>query len=76
MAAARFSAGFDLSEVQTAFNLLEEATWSHAMDGLPTEDFGPAIALIGTVFGAGKDALARAYVANAARLHGESVDPA
>jgi len=74
VAAARFTAGFDLSEVQTAFNVLEEATWRHALAELPPGDAAVALGLIGTVLGAGKDALARGYVEHAARAHAPSMD--
>jgi hypothetical protein len=73
-AAARFTAGFDLSEVQTAFNVLEEATWRHALEGLSPVEFAFAIGLVSTALGAGKDALARAYVSHAAQVHAPSLD--
>jgi len=58
----RFAAGYDLSEVQTAFNVLEEAIWTRIIKGLPPSEYGEALGLVATVLGAGKDALARTYV--------------
>ena len=74
VAGERFGAGYDLSEVQVAFNALEEATWSRVLHGLEASDFAEAIGLISTVLGAGKDALARAYVSHAAQRHIPSLD--
>jgi hypothetical protein len=70
----RFEAGYDLSEVQVAFNALEEATWSRVLAELSPAEFAEAIGLISTVLGAGKDALARRYVARAARTQVRSLD--
>ena len=74
VAEERFTAGCDLSEVQVAFNALEEATWSRVLDGLDASDFAEAIGIISTVLGAGKDALARTYVSLAVERHTPSLD--
>lgn len=63
----RYSAGYDLAEVQTAFNVLEEAIWTHVMRTLPPAEYGEALGMISTVLGAGKDALARTYVTLASK---------
>ena len=70
----RFAAGYDLSEVQIAFNVLEEAAWRRALADLPAARAARAIGLISTVLGAGKDALARAYVSSATQAHVPSLD--
>jgi hypothetical protein len=62
VAEERFTAGFDLAEVQTAFNVLEEAIWWRIVQRLPRAEYAEAFGLLGTVLGAGKDALARKYV--------------
>lgn len=62
IAEERFHAGFDLAEVQTAFNVLEEAVWWRIVRWLPRAEYAEAFGLLGTVLGAGKDALARRYV--------------
>jgi hypothetical protein len=70
----RYVAGHDLSEVQIALNSLEEATWSHAVATLEDTELTQALALVSTVLGAAKDALARRYVLLAARSHAPSLD--
>jgi hypothetical protein len=74
VARERFEAGFDLSEVQTAFNVLEEAIWMHILKNLPPSEFGEALGLISTVLGAGKDKLARAYVSLASKSKAPSLN--
>ena len=69
IAVERYNAGFDLWEVQTAFNLLEESIWKHLLRDLPGEDYAEALGLISTILGAGKDALARKYVNLAMKGH-------
>lgn len=70
----RFSAGFDLSEVQTAFNVLEEAIWMDILRHLPPADFAEALGLVSTVLGAGKDSLARRYVSLASKTKSTSLN--
>ncbi len=74
VAQARFEAGVGLGEVQTAYNVLEEVLWRRILAQLPAEAQGEALGLVGTVLGAGKDALARKYVALASRAHAPSLD--
>ena len=70
----RFAAGYDLSEVQAAFNALEAATWSRILDGLEPAQLAEALGLVSTVFGAAKDALGRRYVSLATKSHAPSLD--
>lgn len=74
IARERFNAGFDLAEVQTAFNVLEEAMWSRIVEVLPPSEYSQALGLVSTVLGAGKDALARTYVALASKSHAGSLN--
>jgi hypothetical protein len=74
IAAERFSAGYDLSEVQVAFNTLEEATWSRVFAELEPAQFAEMLGLVSTILGAAKDALARAYVSLATNAHAPSLD--
>jgi hypothetical protein len=74
VAAERYRAGFDVGEVQTAFNVLEEAIWHCVVRTLPPEDLVHGAGLIGTLMGAGKDALARTWVSLASRQHVASLD--
>ena len=70
----RFSAGFDIHEVQTAFNVLEEAIWSRVIDDVAPRDLAEALGLVGTVLGAGRDTLACTYVSLASQQHVPSLD--
>ncbi|HEY7344267.1 MAG TPA: hypothetical protein VH620_01815 [Gaiella sp.] len=74
VAEERFNGGYDLSEVQTAFNALEESVWSHALAELEPSQLAETLGLVSTVLGAGKDALARRYVSLAAGTHAPSLD--
>ena len=74
VAEERFSAGFDLWEVQVAFNALEEATWARAVACTEPGQLAEVLGLASTVLGAGKDALARRYVSLATRAHSPSLD--
>jgi len=70
----RFSAGYDLSEVQTAFNVLEETIWVNILRYLPANDYAEALGLVSTVLGAGKDSLARRYVSLASKTKSTSLN--
>jgi hypothetical protein len=67
IARERFNAGYDLWEVQTAFNVLEEAIWLRLMKELPPAELPEALGLVSTILGIGKDTLARRYVSLAAK---------
>jgi hypothetical protein len=54
--------GFDLQEVQTAFNVLEEVIWKRITAEIAPPDYPEAFGLASTVLGAGKQALAVEYV--------------
>ncbi len=62
IAQQRFRGGFELFEIQTAFNVLEEAIWKRMATLLEPEVFARTMALVGTILGNGKDTLARTYV--------------
>ena len=70
----RFDAGYDLLEVQAAFNVLEEALWKTLVAEVPPAGLGEALGLVGTALGAGTDRLAATYVALASRTHTPSLD--
>ncbi|MBS4035430.1 MAG: hypothetical protein KGZ85_13245 [Ignavibacterium sp.] len=63
----RFTAGFDLHEVHTAFNVLEETIWKKVVENFPASELGNALGLISTVLGAGKETLALTYVSLASK---------
>jgi hypothetical protein len=74
IAEERFLAGFDLAEVQAAFNALEEAMWRR----ITVAEHGPellaSVGRLSAILGAGKDALARSYVRLASARHAPHVD--
>ncbi len=74
VARERFGQGYDIGDVQAAFNALEEAMWRHVVASIGPEDLGEATGLLSTVLGAGKDVLARTYVSLATRRHVRSLD--
>jgi len=74
VAEERFGAGYDLAEVQTAFNALEEATWAQALAAVPPGELAETLGSVSTILGCGKDALARRYVSLAAHGHAPSLN--
>lgn len=62
VAAERFNAGYEIREVQTAVNVLEETVWKHVVEQTPPEQLAESLGLVSTVLGAAKDSLAREYV--------------
>ena len=70
----RFASGYDLWEVQTAFNLLEEAIWKRILKQLPASEYAEALGLVSTVLGVGKDTLARRYVSLATKAKAPSLN--
>jgi hypothetical protein len=62
-----FESGFDLWEVQTAFNVLEETIWRCILNEMQPEEYAEALGLVSTVLGTGKDTLARTYVTLASK---------
>ncbi len=74
IARERFDAGFDLWEVQTAFNVLEEVVWGKILKHIPAEELAEALGLVSTVLGTGKDTLARRYVTLASKRRAPSLN--
>ena len=74
IATERFEEGFDIGEVQAAFNALEQSIWRRVVAETPPEDLAEATGLVGTVLGFGKDVLARTYVSLASQRHVRSLD--
>lgn len=74
LAEQRFGAGFDISEVQTAFNSLEMAMWRRAVATATPDELPEAVGLLSTVFGVAKDSLARTYVSLASHRRVPSLD--
>lgn len=74
LASERYASGFDLSEVQAAFNILEEVIWSVITDELEPVYYPQAFGITSAVLGAGKQALAREYVSLASKRRVPSLD--
>jgi hypothetical protein len=70
----RFHAGFDLAEVQAAFNALEQAMWRRVVQLENSSELLVSVALLSSILGAGKDALARVYVHLASHRHAPHVN--
>ena len=70
----RYRTGFEFIEVQSAFNLLEEALWRALLSGYPQAELAEALGVISTVLGAAKDKLASTYVSLATGNHVPSMD--
>jgi hypothetical protein len=74
IARERYGSGYDLTEVQTAFNVLEETIWHGIIRDFPPEEYAEALGLVSTVLGCGKDILARRYVTLASKTKTPSLD--
>lgn len=74
IASERFASGFDISEVQAAFNVLEVAMWRRVVAAAPLEELAEAVGLLSTVMGFAKDTLARKYISLASHRHVQSLD--
>ncbi len=74
VARARRAAGYDLREVQTAFNVLEEVIWKRILAKVDAADVAEALGLVSTVLGAGKDRLACAYIGQVAGARAPTLD--
>jgi hypothetical protein len=66
----RFSAGYDLLEVQTSANVMEETLWRRIPSLVDPAEVPRALGLVNGLFGTAKDALARTYVSLAAGTTG------
>jgi hypothetical protein len=74
VARERCAAGYDASEVQAAFSLLEEAIRRWAIERLPPAERAWGLALVGTALAHGKDALGRTFAAQASAPSLRAVD--
>jgi methylmalonyl-CoA decarboxylase len=67
IAAHCYAAGVDFTEAQEAFTVLAGVLWRFLTGALAGEQMVQALGLLNAIVGAGKDALARAYVTLATR---------
>lgn len=70
----RFNAGFQVYEVLTAINILEETVWNRIVKGLEPSELAEAVGSVSTVLGAAKTALATTYVSLASKTKSPSLD--
>ncbi|MFZ4590041.1 MAG: hypothetical protein ACOYN6_03525 [Ignavibacteria bacterium] len=67
IAKERFASGYDLHEVQTAINSIEENIWQLIFKNIKANKLAESLGLVSSILGAGKDNLARNYVALATK---------
>lgn len=70
----RHRMGFGIGEVQTAFNVLEEAVWHRIVADVEPDRLAESLALVATALGAGKDRLAQTWVTLATRTQSPALD--
>jgi urease accessory protein UreF len=58
----RYKSGFDLIEVYTAYNVLEEEIWKATIKETEKVELAESLGLVSTVLGKGKETLAATYV--------------
>ncbi len=74
IAEQRFSSGFSLREVQTAFNVLEESIWDQILNEMQPNEYAEAVALVNTVLRIGKESVARTYFSFVSKSKVPSLD--
>ena len=74
IAKERYESGFNLHEVHTAYNVLEESIWKVIVKEVDPTELAESLGLIGTVLGTGKEALAIAYVSLASKQKVKSLN--
>lgn len=74
VATERFHAGYDLSEVQKAYNAVEEAIWARVFADDVPERYAVVLPWASAAIGAAKDELARKYVTLASDVHAPALD--
>jgi len=74
VAKERYESGFDLHEVHTAYNVIEEVMWKKIINEIEPTRLAEALGLISTILGTGKESLALAYVALASKQKAKSLN--
>lgn len=62
IARERYESGFNLHEVHSAYNVLEETIWKVIVKEIDSADLAESLGLISTILGTGKESLALTYV--------------
>ena len=74
IATERFDSGYDLHEIHTAYNVLEEELWKVILRELEPKDLGKALGLVSTILGTGKETLALTYLSLTGKSKTRSLD--
>ncbi len=74
VAAERYKSGYDLHEVHTAYNVLEEEIWKVALNELDPKEIGKALGLVSTILGTGKETLALTYISLTGKSKTKTLD--
>jgi len=74
IAKERFESGFDLHEVHTAYNVLEETIWKLIVQKSDSGNLAESLGLVSTVLGKGKETLAVTYVSLASKSKVKTLD--
>jgi hypothetical protein len=74
VAEQRYHQGFQVEELQSFYNAVEEAIWGDLVAYEPRETLAAALATVGGIIGAGKDRMAQVYVELASRHHAPAID--
>lgn len=74
LAPERFASGYDLREVQTVINVLEETIWKMVVKEIDPSELAGALGLVSTVLGSAKDILGQTYVSLASKTKVASLD--
>lgn len=74
IAKERYESGFDLHEVHSAYNVLEETIWKAIIKEIDSAELAESLGLISTVLGTGKESLALAYVSLASKQKVKSLN--
>ncbi|MCZ7615433.1 MAG: hypothetical protein M5T52_18285 [Ignavibacteriaceae bacterium] len=74
IAKERFELGFDLHEVHSAYNVLEETIWNTIIKEIDPSELAESLGLVSTVLGKGKESLALAYVSLASKQKAKSLN--
>lgn len=74
IAKERYESGFDLHEVHSAYNVLEETIWKVIIKEIDSAELAESLGLISTVLGTGKESLALAYVSLASKQKVKSLN--
>lgn len=74
VAKERYESGFDLHEVHSAYNVLEETLWKAIIKEIDPAELAESLGLVSTILGTGKESLALTYVSLASKQKAKSLN--